>query len=111
MGGIDTMADELHNSVDRREPSSAEVLLSVTEGHAFETAVAEGKFATFEDAVNASAKELGLKLVGDTLYSREALSALQRGMEEAERGEFVSQDEIEAFFVDWEREINERTDD
>ena len=104
------MADELHKSADEQEPGSAKVLLSVSEGHAFETAVAEGKFSTFEDAVNASAKELGLKLVGDSLYSKEASLALQRGMEEAERGEFVSQEEVEAFFADWQREINERTD-
>jgi hypothetical protein len=104
------MLEESLKSADEKESDFTGVLLSVSEGHAFETAVAEGRFATFEAAVNASADELGLTMVGDRLYSRAALSALQQGMEEASRGEFIPQEEVEAFFDEWQRELDERTD-
>jgi len=87
------------------------VLLTVQQGHAFEAAVAAGKFATFEDAVNASRDALGLTQVGDELYSKEALAHLQTGMEQAARGETIPGEVVMAELDAWLKELDDKNQD
>jgi len=108
---INAMSKELAESLDGEGSQAGMVLLTVQQAHAFEAAVAAGKFASFEDAVNASANDLELTKVGSDLYSKAALVRLQTGIEQAERGEVIPSEEVEAWFDEWQAEINKRTDD
>jgi predicted transcriptional regulator len=64
--------------------------------------IADGKFASPDTAVDyLLSMVLEEELVAP--YSAGVLVELDRGAEEVRRGEFVSQEEVEAFFDDWRR--------
>jgi Arc/MetJ-type ribon-helix-helix transcriptional regulator len=64
--------------------------------------VAEGRFSSPDEAAEALLSQV-LEEQQATPYTPEVLSQLNQGMDEADRGEFVSQAEVEAFFDDWKR--------
>ena len=62
--------------------------------------VAEGVFPSADEAVNfVVAQALG----NPSSYSDAELAHVQKGIDQLDRGEFVTQGEVEAFFDDWKR--------
>jgi Arc/MetJ-type ribon-helix-helix transcriptional regulator len=76
------------------------VTLTAEQATAVHDLVAEGRFASPDEAVNFLLAEV---LCPAPQYSAAELAEIQQGIDEADRGEFVSQEEVEAFFEDWKR--------
>jgi Arc/MetJ-type ribon-helix-helix transcriptional regulator len=64
--------------------------------------VAEGRFSSPDEAVKQLLSQV-LEEQQAVPYTPEVLAELREGMAEADRGEFVSQQEIKTFFDDWKR--------
>jgi Arc/MetJ-type ribon-helix-helix transcriptional regulator len=60
-----------------------------------------GRFGSAEDALAYSIELVAHESTRLAQYSPKTLARLDEGMDEANRGEFVSQEEVEAFFTEW----------
>ena len=68
--------------------------------------VAKGRFLSTKDALEHSFDLLLQEADGLPRYTPEAVAHVHRGIQQALRGEFVPEQEIEEFFADWERELS-----
>lgn len=76
------------------------VTLATEQAHLVEQLIANGLFTSADEAVNSLLAEA---LGGPPEYSAAELAKLQLSVDEADRGELVSQAEVDAFFADWRR--------
>jgi predicted transcriptional regulator len=84
-----------------------EILISVSQSISLQKRVAAGEFSSLDEAIAKSSEELQLTKVGENQYSVEAIERLKEGCGQADAGNLVPQEEIEAFFADWRDEINQ----
>lgn len=92
---------------DREEDGTPEILISISQSIALKKMVAEGRFASFDEAIAKSSDELKLTKRGDDWYSSDAWEQLQRGMDQADRGELIPGEEVMARFEAVLREISQ----
>jgi Arc/MetJ-type ribon-helix-helix transcriptional regulator len=66
----------------------------------------QGRFTSAEEAIAHSIELLAHEIGGQANYTASAQARIQAGIDASLRGELVSQEEVEAFFQDWERELH-----
>jgi hypothetical protein len=74
---------------DGEESGLPETVISIDQSIALKHRVAQGEFASFEEAPAKSKEELNLSKVGDDWYSEEVLSWLKEGIQQVENGEVI----------------------
>jgi Arc/MetJ-type ribon-helix-helix transcriptional regulator len=79
------------------------VTLSPEQSAQLKAYVDEGRYASTDEAVEHLLSSV-LEAEEIAAYSPEVLARLQKGFDEVKRGEFVSQEEVEALFQDWKNE-------
>jgi Arc/MetJ-type ribon-helix-helix transcriptional regulator len=67
--------------------------------------VAEGRYASQEEVVSSFILSGLADELNPTDYTPSARARVQAGIDASLRGEVVHHDEVEAFFDDWEREL------
>jgi hypothetical protein len=67
--------------------------------------VAKGRFLSTEDALEHSFALLLHEADGLPQYTPEAVAHVRSGIQQALRGEFVPEQEVEELFADWDREL------
>jgi Arc/MetJ-type ribon-helix-helix transcriptional regulator len=67
--------------------------------------VAEGRYASVDDALAHSVDLLLDEASVPSAYTASARARIQQGIDASLRGELVSHEEIEALFEDWQREL------
>jgi hypothetical protein len=97
--------------LDCEEDGFPEIVISIDQSIALKQRVAQGEFSSFDEALTKSKEELHLTKLGDDWYSEEALSRLKEGIRQAERGELIPSEKIEAWFDEWQDELSKRTQD
>jgi predicted transcriptional regulator len=68
--------------------------------------VAKGRFVSAEDALAHSFALLLKETASLPQYTPEAIAHVRSGIQQALRGEFVPEQEVEDFFADWEKELS-----
>jgi Arc/MetJ-type ribon-helix-helix transcriptional regulator len=81
------------------------VTLSPEQSQRVDAMIAEGRFASPEDAIGYSLELAAHESTGLSQYSAETMAHLDEGAAQVQRGEVVSQEEVEEFFADWRSEL------
>ncbi len=104
------MIDDEHESNDETLYSQS-TLISISQANHFAAMVAEGKFASIDDAIENASQQLQLVRVGNDVFSAEAIERLLEGIRQADRGELMSAEEVDRKFGEFFGRLNARKPD
>jgi predicted transcriptional regulator len=82
--------------------------VTICQAYSFAAIAAQSACTPGDEVIAKFSERLQLTQVGEDFYSAEAIEHLIEGIRQADHGELVSQEEVEAFFSDWEKEVASR---